>query len=41
MRFSDRFLRLAFATLAFVGMAALWNPAQARYASIVLDYETG
>lgn len=41
MRFSDRFLRLAFATLAFVGMAASWSPAQARYASIVLDYETG
>ncbi len=41
MRISDRFLRLAFATLALVGMAALWSPAQARYASIVVDFETG
>ena len=41
MRISDRFLRLAFAALAIVGMAAVWTPAQARYASIVLDYETG
>jgi len=41
MRISDRFLRLAFATFAFVGMAALWTPAQARYASIVVDFETG
>jgi D-alanyl-D-alanine carboxypeptidase len=41
MRLSDRFLRLAFATLAFVGLAAFWTPAQARYASIVVDFETG
>ncbi|MFN8702331.1 MAG: D-alanyl-D-alanine carboxypeptidase family protein [Rhodospirillales bacterium] len=41
MRISDRFLRLAFATLALVCMAALSMPAQARYASIVVDFETG